>query len=58
MTAGGGTAPYKFSVAAGTLPSWLTLNAGEVYFRKGGDTHAARNIDNHRYHEVLVELKA
>jgi quercetin dioxygenase-like cupin family protein len=36
----------------------LTLNAGEVYFRKGGDTHAARNIDDHRYHEVLVELKA
>jgi len=36
----------------------LTLNAGEVYFRRGGDTHAARNIDDHRYHEVLVELKA
>jgi len=36
----------------------ITLNAGEVYFRKGGDTHAARNIDDHRYHEVLVELKA
>ena len=35
----------------------LTLNAGEVYFRKGGDTHAARNVDDHRYHEVLVELK-
>ena len=27
-------------------------------FRKGGDTHAARNVDDHRYHEVLVELKA
>jgi quercetin dioxygenase-like cupin family protein len=35
----------------------LTLNAGEVYFRKGGDTHGAKNIDHHRYHEVLVELK-
>ena len=35
----------------------LTLNAGEVYYRKGGDTHAARNVDDHRYHEVLVELK-
>ena len=34
-----------------------TLSAGEVYFRKGGDTHAAKNIDDHRYHEVLVELK-
>ena len=34
-----------------------TLKAGEVYFRKGGDTHAAKNIDDHRYHEVLVELK-
>ena len=36
----------------------LTLNPGEVYFRKGGDTHAAKNVDDHRYHEVLVELKA
>ncbi len=35
----------------------VALNAGEVYFRKGGDTHAARNVDDHRYHEVLVELK-
>lgn len=35
-----------------------TLKAGEVYFRKGGDTHAAKNVDDHRYHEVLVELKA
>jgi quercetin dioxygenase-like cupin family protein len=35
----------------------LTLNAGEVYFRKGGDTHGARNVDHHRYHELLVELK-
>lgn len=34
-----------------------TLNAGEVYYRKGGDTHAAKNVDDHRYHEVLVELK-
>ena len=35
----------------------LTLNAGEVYFRKGGDTHGAKNVDDHRHHEVLVELK-
>ncbi len=35
----------------------LTLNAGEVYFRKSGDAHAAENVDDHRYHEVLVELK-
>ena len=35
----------------------LTLGAGQVYFRKGGDTHAAKNVDDHRYHEVLVELK-
>ena len=35
-----------------------TLEAGQVYYRKGGDTHAAKNVDNHRYHEVLVELKA
>ena len=36
----------------------LTLKAGEVYYRKGGDTHAATNVDDHRYHEVLIELKA
>jgi len=35
----------------------LDLKAGEVYFRKSGDTHAAKNVDDHRYHEVLVELK-
>jgi quercetin dioxygenase-like cupin family protein len=35
----------------------VTLNPGEVYFRKGGDTHSAKNIDDHRYHELLVELK-
>ena len=35
----------------------FTLKAGEVYFRKGGDTHAAKNVDDHRYHEVLVDLK-
>jgi quercetin dioxygenase-like cupin family protein len=34
-----------------------TLKTGEVYYRKGGDTHAARNVDDHRYHEILVELK-
>lgn len=34
-----------------------TLQAGEVYYRKGGDTHAAKNVDDHRYHEILVELK-
>ena len=35
----------------------LTLGAGQVYFRKGGDTHATKNVDDDRYHEVLVELK-
>jgi quercetin dioxygenase-like cupin family protein len=35
----------------------ITLNTGEIYFRKGGDTHAAANVDDHRYHEILVELK-
>jgi quercetin dioxygenase-like cupin family protein len=33
------------------------LKTGEVYYRKGGDTHAAKNVDDHRYHEILVELK-
>lgn len=35
-----------------------TLEAGKVYYRSGGDTHAAKNVDDHRYHEILVELKA
>lgn len=34
-----------------------TLEAGKVYYREGGDTHAARNVGATRYHEVLVELK-
>ena len=34
-----------------------TLEPGKVYFRKAGDTHAAKNISSTRYHEVLVELK-
>jgi len=49
----GGT--LEVTRASGTTRA--TLNAGEVYFRKGGDTHAAKNVDDHRYHEVLVELK-
>ena len=35
-----------------------TLEAGKIYYRKAGDTHAAKNVDDHRYHEILVELKA
>jgi quercetin dioxygenase-like cupin family protein len=34
-----------------------TLEEGKVYYRKGGDTHAAKNVDSRRYHEILVELK-
>jgi quercetin dioxygenase-like cupin family protein len=34
-----------------------TLEEGKVYYRKGGDTHAATNVDSKRYHEILVELK-
>ncbi len=34
-----------------------TLDAGKVYYRKAGDTHAARNVSATRYHEVLVEIK-
>lgn len=35
-----------------------TLEVGQVYYRSAGDTHAAKNVDDHRYHEVLVELKS
>lgn len=34
-----------------------TLEPGKVYYRKGGDTHGAKNISATRYHEVLVEIK-
>ena len=34
-----------------------TLDAGKVYYRDKGDSHAARNIGAARYHEILVELK-
>jgi quercetin dioxygenase-like cupin family protein len=36
----------------------VTLEAGKVYYRTGGDTHAARNPGPTRYSEVLVELKS
>ena len=35
----------------------VALEAGTVYYRPGGDTHAATNRGPGRYHEVLVELK-
>jgi beta-alanine degradation protein BauB len=34
-----------------------TLEEGKVYYRQKGDTHAAKNVDSKRYHEILVELK-
>lgn len=34
-----------------------TLEAGKVYYRQGGDAHAAKNVSANRYHEILVELK-
>ena len=56
---------FFYPIEGGTLevtrPSGVTkatLEAGKVYFRHGGDTHAAKNIDDHRYHEILVELKS
>jgi quercetin dioxygenase-like cupin family protein len=55
---------FFYPIEGGTLEvtrasgiTQATLNAGEVYFRKGGDTHSAKNVDDHRYHELLVELK-
>jgi len=35
-----------------------TLETGKVYYREGGDSHAAKNVDSRRYHEILVELKS
>jgi len=55
---------FFYPIEGGTLEvsrdsgvTQATLEVGEVYYRSKGDTHAARNIDDHRYHEVLVELK-
>jgi mannose-6-phosphate isomerase-like protein (cupin superfamily) len=55
---------FFYPIEGGTLevrrPSGTvqaTLEAGQVYYRRGGDTHAARNRGPTRYHEVLVELK-
>ena len=44
-------------VTRGAAANEATLEAGKVYYRARGDTHAARNIGGTRYHEVLVELK-
>ena len=33
------------------------LKAGEVYYFARGDTHAARNVGDGRFHEILIELK-
>ena len=56
---------FFYPIEGGTLevtrPSGrtqATLEAGAVYYRKKGDTHAAKNVGTTRYHEVLVELKS
>lgn len=36
----------------------LTLEPGQVLYRRGGDAHAAKNVGAARYHEILVEIKA
>jgi len=41
--------------AAGTERT--ELRAGEVHYFARGDTHAARNVGDRRFHEILVELK-
>jgi beta-alanine degradation protein BauB len=57
--------PYFFyPIEGGTLEvtrasgvTRATLEAGKVYYRDRGDTHAALNVGDGRYHEILVELK-
>lgn len=55
---------FFYPIEGGTLEvmrdsgvTQATLEVGKVYYRNKGDTHDARNIDDHRYHEILVELK-
>ena len=55
---------FFYPIEGGTLEvtrasgvTTATLEAGQVYYRKGGDSHAARNVSAQRYHEILVELK-
>jgi quercetin dioxygenase-like cupin family protein len=55
---------FFYAIEGGTLEvtresgvTRATLEEGKVYYRNGGDTHAATNVDSKRYHEILVELK-
>jgi quercetin dioxygenase-like cupin family protein len=55
---------FFYPIEGGTLEvtrasgiTQATLDVGKVYYRSKGDTHDACNIDGHRYHEILVELK-
>ena len=55
---------FFYPIEGGTLEvtrqtgtTQATLEAGKVYYRAKGDTHAAKNIGSTRYHEILVELK-
>ena len=50
---------FFYPIEGGTLE--VTRDSGvtrATYFLKVGDTHDAKNVDDHRYHEVLVELKS
>jgi quercetin dioxygenase-like cupin family protein len=56
---------FFYPIEGGTLEvsrasgiTQATLETGKVYYRAKGDTHAARNIGDQRYHEILVEIKA
>lgn len=55
---------FFYPIEGGTLEvtrasgvTQATLETGKIYYRKKGDTHAAKNVGSGRYHEVLVELK-
>jgi beta-alanine degradation protein BauB len=55
---------FFYPIEGGTLEvtrasgvTQATLEAGQIYYRQKGDTHAAKNVGAQRYHEILVELK-
>ena len=51
------TADSTMEVTRATGVERAELRAGEVYYFGKGDTHAARNVGDRRFHEILVELK-
>lgn len=53
----GGTLEVTYPPESEAPPRKIDLKSGDVRFVKKGGRHAARNVSERRYVEVLVELK-